>query len=263
MGGNFSRLTAFSQEHGFGLIQLNLDNPSHFPEIYSPADRADIRKQSHDLGIGLCFHGPSDIPLMNRHERIRQAGLERVFEMIDLAVDMGGEYFIFHPGRLAFYSQSSNKIIFMERRYPERIGGLFADSLNRLLAHCDGRIELCIENTHAIPAPFLDIIGDLVSRDGLGLVWDAGHTEQLTGSRRTQMVQFFQTHIKNVKLAHLHDIRGGVAHKALGSGTLNISGYLEIFNALSLDVILEIFPEEELVRSVKYLRKLVVIDKLS
>jgi sugar phosphate isomerase/epimerase len=245
------------------LIQINLDNPRHFPERYSAGERAEIKARFAELGIGLCFHSPSDIPLMNRHESIRQAGLNRAFEMIDLAADMGGEYFIFHPGRLAFYSLSLKKVVFMEQRFPERTSELFADSLGRLLSHCAGRIELCIENTHAISTPFLNVIGDLVSKDGLGLVWDAGHTEQLIGSKRTQIVQFFQEHIGQVKLAHLHDIKNGISHKALGSGGLNVSGYLEIFNALSIDVILEIFPESDLVQSVDYLRKLIVVDKLS
>jgi sugar phosphate isomerase/epimerase len=226
------------------------------------SERTEIRARFADLGIGLCFHSPSDIPLMNRHERIRMAGLDRFFEMIDLAVDMGGEYFIFHPGRLAFYSLSSRKIFFMEQRYPERTSELFTDSLTRLLAHCEGRINLCIENTHSISSPFLKVIGELTSKVGLGLVWDAGHTEQLSEPHRSQLIKFFQEHIGQIKLAHLHDIDNGADHKSLGSGQLDIVKYLEIFNAMSIDVILEIFPESELIKSVEYLRKLVVADKL-
>ncbi len=262
MGGGFSNLAIFSQEYGFGLIQISLDNPRNFPEHLSKSERADIRARYTELGIGLCFHSPSDIPLMNRHENVRRAALERSFEMIDLAIDLGGEYFIFHPGRLAFYSLSTKKIFFMEQRYPDRISELFSDSLSRLLAHCAGRIELCIENTHAISAPFLNIIGNLASHEGLGLVWDAGHTEQLVGPKRAQVIKFFQDHIKHVRLAHLHDIVDGADHKALGAGQLDVVGYLEIFNALSIDVILEIFPKEALIQSVEYLSKLTVADKL-
>jgi sugar phosphate isomerase/epimerase len=244
------------------LVQINLDNPRNFPEHIAKGERTQIRYHFVELGIGLCFHSPSDIPLMNRHERIRLAGLDRVYEMIDLAVDMGGEYFIFHPGRLAFYSLSSRKIFFMEQRYPEKTSELFTDSLNRLLDHCEGRIKLCIENTHSISSPFLRVIGELASKAGLGLVWDAGHTEQLAEPRRSQLVKFFQEHIGQIKLAHLHDIDNGSDHKALGSGQLDVVKYLEIFNAMSIDVILEIFPESELIKSVEYLRKLVVSDKL-
>jgi sugar phosphate isomerase/epimerase len=175
---------------------------------------------------------------------------------------MGGEYFILHPGRLAFYSLSTKKVFFMEQRYPERISALFGMSLERLLAYCAGRIELCIENTHAFSSPFLKVIGYLAAGDGLGLVWDVGHTEQLSGSRRAQLIRFFQDNIKRVRLAHLHDIDNGADHKPLGTGQLDVMGYLEIFNAMGIDVILEIFPEEGLIKSVEYLKTLVVANKL-
>ncbi len=166
-------------------------------------------------------------------------------EMIDMAVDMGAEFYILHPGRLAFYSLSSQKVFFMEQRYPERVGKLLVNSLECLLDISRGRIELCIENTHTLSAPFLKIISGLTSNKGLRLVWDVGHTEQLPDPHRTQLIGFFQQNIMSVKLAHLHDINGSADHKALGSGRLNVASYLEIFNALSDDVILEIFPESD------------------
>ncbi len=256
-------MAEFSQEHGFRLVQINLDNPRHFPERIAPRERAEVRARFNELGIGLCFHGPSDLTLMNRHEKIHQAGLDRAREMIDLAIDMGGEYFILHPGRLAFYSLSTKKVFFMEQRYPERISATFARSLGCLLAYCAGRIRLCIENTHAFSTQFLKVIGELASKDGLGLVWDVAHTEQLSGARRIQLIKFFQDNIKQVRLAHLHDIVDGAVHKPLGTGRLDVAGYLEIFNAMGIDIILEIFPEEGLIKSVEYLKTLVVTDKLN
>ena len=254
--GDYNTLVAFSLTHGFALTQINLDNPRYFPERHNREERAMIRRAYREKNIGLCFHGPSDIPLMNRHEKIRLAGLERVYEMIDMAVDMGGEYFIFHPGRLAFYSMSTQKVFFMEQRYPERIMEIFADSLKRLISYCSGRILLCIENTHAISGPYLSAISRLVSENGLALVWDVGHTEQLAEPKRQQLIRFFQDNIKHVKLAHLHDVVGDADHKALGSGRLDVAAYLEIFDTLGIDIILEIFPENDLLRSVEYLRKL-------
>ena len=150
-----------------------------------------------------------------------------------MAVEMGAEYYILHPGRLAFYSLSSQKVFFMEQRYPERVGELLVKSLECLLDSSRGRIELCIENTHTFSSPFLKIISGLTSNKGLRLVWDVGHTEQLPDPQRSQLIAFFQQNIMSVKLAHLHDIDGSTDHKALGSGRLNVASYLEIFNALS------------------------------
>jgi len=189
------------------------------------------------------------------------AGLDRIYEMIDMAVDMGAEYFIIHPGRLAFYSTSTQKVFFMEQRYPQRISELLHDSMQRLLDHCGDKIRLCVENTHTVAVPYLDVISRLASQSGLGLVWDVGHTEHLSEIKRQQILKFMQENIRHVKLVHLHDIRKGAVHKSLGSGSLNIAGYLEIFKALSVDAILEIFPEDELLKSVEYLKKLELADQ--
>lgn len=176
--------------------------------------------------------------------------------MIELSIDMKAEYFIFHPGRLAFYSLSSQKVFFMEQRYPERIGEVFHDSIRKIIGFAAGRVKLCLENTHTVISPFLRIIEKLADQEGLGLVWDVGHVEQLSEAKRQQMLKFFQDNARHVKLGHLHDIKGKSDHKTLGSGKLNVAGYLEVFKALSLDIVLEIFPEGELLKSLEYIRNI-------
>lgn len=261
--GNFAQIAEFSLEHKFRLVQISLDNPRYFPEKIDSDKRDYVKKLFTESGIGLCFHGPSDIPMMNRHERIRLAGLDRLCEMIQMAIDMGGEYFIFHPGRLAFYSMSRQQVFFMEQRYPERITEIFADSLKRLLSFSSAKIKLCIENTHAVSGPILKTVANLAAGNGLGLVWDIGHTEQLDEARRKQLISFFMNNLSHVKLAHLHDVVGDVDHKALGSGRLDVMTYLEIINTLGVDVILEIFPEKDLLQSLAYLGNLEISGKIN
>jgi sugar phosphate isomerase/epimerase len=253
--GDFDYLASFAQQHGFALIQISFDNPRYLPEKYSAAERNAICEKFRSSDIGLCFHGPSDIPLLNRHERIRRAGIECMRELIEMAIEMGGEYFILHPGRLAFYSLSTKQIFYMENRFPDRISALFEDSLGQILELCSGRIQLCIENTHTVSAPFLKVIERMAADKGLGLVWDVGHVEQLSPAKRHQIIKFFQENLRYIKLAHLHDLKEESDHKTLGTGNLNIAGYLEIFRAMSLDIILEVFPEEELLKSLEYIRQ--------
>jgi sugar phosphate isomerase/epimerase len=259
--GDFAQLADFSSEHEFKLVQLSLDNPRFFPEKFDSDKRKYVRELFKERGIGLCFHGPTDIPMMNRHEKIRLAGLDRLCDMLQMAIDMGGEYFVFHPGRLAFYSMSKQQVFFMEQRYPERITEIFADSLRRLLTFSSNKIKLCIENTHAVSGPILKTVSNLASENGLGLVWDMGHTEQLDEVRRNQLIGFFTNNLSHVKLAHLHDVVGDADHKALGAGRLDINTYLEIINTLGIDVILEIFPEKDLLQSLTYLASMEVSGK--
>jgi sugar phosphate isomerase/epimerase len=59
----------------------------------------------------------------------------------------------------------------------------------------------------------------------------------------------------------LHDVAGGSDHKALGTGKVNIQAYIEIFNAIGADIVLEIFPESALLESIEYLKNLQLVDK--
>ena len=261
--GDFQQLAAYSIEQNLNLVQVSLDNPRFFPEKFDSRQRETIKALYADHGVALCFHGPTDIPMMNRHEKIRLAGLDRLGEMIQMAIDMGGEYFVFHPGRLAFYSMSKQQVFFMEQRYPERVTEIFADSIKRLLSCSGDKIKLCIENTHSVSGAILKTVSRLASENGLSLVWDMGHTEQLDDARKRQLLTFFTENLKHVKLAHLHDVVGDADHKALGSGRLNVSSYLEIINTLGIDVILEIFPEKDLLKSLAYLTELQVSGKVN
>jgi len=255
VNGGFDELLKFALEHGFDLVQIGQDSSRFFPENNGQQMRRETARIFAEQRISLCFHGPSDIPLLNRHDRIRLAGLDRYYEMIDMAADFGGEYYVIHPGRLAFYSVSRNEVIFMERKIPNLHLEIFKDSIRRLLAHTGGRLKLCVENTYALPPQFLEVVSTLADENGLGLVWDSGHTELASPANRERTIRFFQNNIGRVKLGHLHDVSGGADHKELGTGEINIDGYLEIFNTMGVDIILEIFPEAQLLKSVEYLRK--------
>ncbi len=254
--GGFDQILKFAREHGFDLVQIGMDSNSYFPESVDSEERGRVSLMFAEYDIQLCFHGPSDLPLMNRHDAIRSAALARYYEMIDLAVDLGGIYFVIHPGRLAFYSVSKKKIIFMDRKIPSLHVGLFEDSLINLLKYAGDRIALCMENTYALPYPFLNVVSRLANENGLGLVWDAGHTEIAAPAARERTIKFFQENIRRVRLAHLHDVSEGADHKELGTGEVNIDGYLEIFNTIGVDIVLEIFPEDKLLKSVEYLKRL-------
>lgn len=254
--GGFDQILKFAGKHGFDLVQIGMDSNRYFPESVDSEERGRVFRMFAENNIQLCFHGPSDLPLMNRHDAIRSAALTRYYEMIDLAVDLGGIYFVIHPGRLAFYSVSKKEIIFMDRKIPSLHVKLFEDSLINLLKYAGDRIALCMENTYALPYPFLNVVSRLAGENGLGLVWDAGHTEIAAPAARERTIKFFQENIRRVRLAHLHDVSEGADHKELGTGEVNIDGYLEIFNTIGVDIVLEIFPEDKLLKSVEYLKRL-------
>jgi len=233
-----------------------MDSSQYFPENMDSEKRGLIKNKFNINDIGLCFHGPTDLPLMNRHDSVRKAAIDRVLEMIDLAVDLGGEYFVFHPGRLAFYSLNRKKIFFMEKALPRKHHGYFSEAVNRIAEHAQNRITVCIENTHALSPQFLEIITDTIKNNNLHLVWDIGHIEMLQAAERSMMINFFQNNIKHVKLFHLHDVTEAGDHKTLGAGKVNLKAYLEIIDTVGADTVLEIFPKSEVVKSMEYINSI-------
>lgn len=237
-------------------MQLSLDLSRYFPENLSESKRREIRDYYVSRNVGLCLHGPSDLPLMNRHKSVREAGIDRILEMIDLAADLGGEYFIFHTGRLAFYSMGMGKVIFMENRLPGKHIEYFKSSLSKILDHSAGRITVCIENTHNLPQSFLDALGLLAEERGLRFAWDIGYTDILAPGARARTLKFYSHNSRFVSLFHLHDITDSGGHKALGTGRVNIPAYIDIINTIKADVVLEIFPEKSLLESINFLNEM-------
>ena len=246
----------FAKDHGFELIQISMDSARFFPENIPVKKRAEIRDHFIQNSIGLCFHGPTDLPTMNRHAPVRNAAIDRILEMIDLAIDLGGEYFVFHPGRLAVYSLNRKQIFFMEKAIPRIYLRYFTEAIKKITGHAKDRITICIENTHAVPQQFLEMIAECLKNHNLKLVWDIGHAEMLPGNDRDRMITFLQENSSYVKLFHLHDVTEKGDHKTLGTGRVEVKTYLEIIDTIEADTILEIFPNSELVKSKEYLNNI-------
>jgi sugar phosphate isomerase/epimerase len=132
----------------------------------------------------------------------------------------------------------------------------FKSSLAKILDYNAGRLTICIENTHDLPPSFLEAMTLLAEDQGLRFAWDIGYTDILAQDSRARMLKFYSDNSSFVKIFHLHDINESGGHKALGTGRINVSAYMEIINTIKADVILEIFPEKSLLDSINYINGL-------
>jgi len=144
----------------------------------------------------------------------------------------------------------------MENRIPSRHVGFFKSSLTKILEYNAGRMTLCMENTHNLPQSFMEALQSLAEERGLRFAWDIGYTDILAPGARARMLKFLSDNSRFVKIFHLHDITDSGGHKALGTGRVNISAYLDIINTIGADAILEIFPRSALLESIRYLNDL-------
>jgi sugar phosphate isomerase/epimerase len=247
---------------GLTSYQITGDFQLNFPENIDKNEREQIREFNTEQGIALHYHAPTDIPLASRHHHLRLSGVERLIEYLELAIDLGARSFIFHPGRFAFYKISSGKVVLAQRDIPDIYFERFYDSVKRLVNYTAGRINLLLENTYNFSKQLIGIVDRFLELPSTGLVWDIGHMhhKKSTGLNResstAQIAEFFSDRLKHIKLAHIHDVAGVKGHLALGAGEIKLAPYIDIINTLGIDMIVEVFSEQDLQTSIEYINRL-------
>jgi len=245
-------------------FQLSGDFSVNFPENISESERLQVREYIRDNNIHLHYHAPSDIPLASRHEKIRLGGVQRLQEYIELAIDMGADSFVFHPGRFAYYMIGSRKIVIAKKNVPQSYFDRFYDSVSRMAVFADRKIYLLLENTYDFNDQAVDVIDRFLKIPFTGIVWDIGYMHSRSLSDKTvknRIASFFSDRLKYIKLAHIHDAAGGKSHLPLGAGSLDIVSFIDIFNSLNIEMIIEVYSEKDLKASLEYI-KLLNVNKL-
>lgn len=251
-------------QYGLSTYQISGDMMRNFPENISSDKRKQLKEYNHEHNLRFHFHAPTDIPLASRHERLRLSGVECLCEFIELAIECGAKSFIFHPGRFAYYKISSGQVIVANRNIPDIYFKRFFDSIERLVECADGRINLLLENTHDFSDKLIEIIDRFLKMKSTGLVWDIGHMQRsIIVSRRknidpVHIAEFFSKRLKHIKLAHIHNNNSQKGHLALDDNSLDLLSYLEIIFTLNIDMIIEVFSENDLKTSINFIESLTI-----
>jgi sugar phosphate isomerase/epimerase len=252
---------------GLTAYQITGDFRINFPENISGDDRREILKFNRANDINLHFHAPGDIPLASRHQPLRLGGINRLTEFIGLAIEMGARSFIFHPGRFAYYKISSGAIVMADGKIPEVYFERFLDSVTRMVEFADGKIDLLLENTYGFSSQVIDTIDKFLELPATGLVWDIGHMNEKMAALKAKnidpnrMAQFFADRLDHIKLAHLHDVSNGKGHLPLGTGIVNVSAFIEAISQLNIEMIIEVFSDQDLKTSLDYIESLSIKKK--
>lgn len=251
-------------ELGLFVYQISGDLVINFPKNISGDERKQLRQYNNDHDLRLHFHAPTDIPLASRHEKLRLSGVDSLCEFIELALECGAKSFIFHPGRFAYYRIGSGQVVVANKNIPEIYFERFYDSVTRLAKCADGEIDLLLENTYDFSDSLIEIVDRFLGLQSTGLVWDIGHMQRsMMISKRNKIdpnhiADFFSRRLEHIKLAHIHDINAGKGHLPLGTGSLNLAPFLEVLSNLDIDMIIEVFSENDLKASIEYIDSLTV-----
>lgn len=244
----------FAAAHGMNAVEINMNMPCFFPEGYSKEARNDIRLYKKEKDVALTLHAPEDISLLQLHEEVREAGINRLKEIIDFGCDIGATRMTVHVGTSVYFTMTEGKSYLEELHYQD-FKRILKNSLIGLGDYCGDRMKLCVENSGRFPKVLIqEVLEELLDRENIYLTWDIGHSySNLYGE-----VEFFHRHLDRIKTCHLHDVNEISDHQIIGTGKVDFIGHMEKMGKADMIYIIEVRPREKAAISFENLKKILI-----
>lgn len=276
----------FAIEKGFKCVELNQTAPAFFPEKYSQVERQRLKNYL----FPILIHAPEGLTLFNLHKKAMDGTLERIYEVIEFATDIGAKAITLHLGS-TFTISVGNKMVWAHYVMAQQYTDALRRALLKIIEYTYRRSRvlkdegcalplICIENTagfrYEISHP---ILADLLSHTNLCLTWDIGHTHilKLKGSDRSLNLhkhnanthpppfyttgnneeEFLLKFINKIKVVHLHDNRGEWdEHNIPGTGTVDFKHYFKLLDPIAPYYVIEVRPFQRALKSLEAIKKL-------
>ena len=243
----------FAVANGMNAVEINMNMPCFFPEQYSQTTRAAIRAYAREKGVALTLHAPEDIPLLQLHAQVREAGINRIKEIIDFACDIGATRMTIHVGVPVYFTMTDSKC-YLDQLHEQEFREVLKSTLTELGDYCGERLKLCVENSGRFPKiPVQEVLEELLSKGKIYLTWDIGHSySNLYGE-----VDFFIRHLDRVRTCHLHDVNSKIDHQVIGEGKVDFPAHFERIKGIDIVNIIEVRPREQAALSFRNLKGLI------
>jgi sugar phosphate isomerase/epimerase len=175
-------------------------------------------------GRRTIMHGPFiNMSLATEWEQLAQASLDRCGRAIEVASYIGSQVVTFHAGTYPVFDTKDAALARLADRFSK-----FANlsrpvvTLENMPVRGGASIE-CLSRTE-------DLESLVVLLPHLKLTLDVGHCLQ----NHDEVESFIKAHALSIVNIHLHDgIKGGKAHMRLGSGQLDLGGFLQAISESS------------------------------
>lgn len=242
----------YAVEHGMNAVELNMNMPCFFPENYSREARSDAGRYAREKDVALTMHAPEDIPLLQLHQTVMEAGLGRLKEIIDFGKAMGVSRMTVHIGSPPYFTMTEGKGYLDELHYDEFKQGLI-QALNELADYGGEQLMVCVENSGRFPKRLVqEVLDDVLASKKLFLTWDIGHSY----TNLYKEVEFFHRHLDRVKTCHLHDVNEKSDHQVIGTGKVDFSGHFSTMGDRDVIYVVEVRPREKAAQSFINLQQL-------
>ncbi len=210
----------FAAEDGFAGVQIAVESPHLAPDRLDRAERERIDAIRRELSLRISLHAPDEAcSLLQTSPSLRDGSEAYLRELIDFAGEVGAELIVVHPGRIAGYRTDERP----ERSIPAQDVSLYRaalrENLSRLADLAADRVTVCVEN-HGWCDWIMDELDEALQAGRVALCWDIAKAFDPAGRVCAEVDAFCRRHIDRVRQVHLHDIRQGVSHRAIGTGAL-------------------------------------------
>ena len=244
----------FAQSHGFAGVQLAIEAPHLSFETLTHDDYAAIAAFCEANRMRISLHGPDVAASLFEASRYLQDGTFRYLAaMFDAAERMAVTLVTLHLGNMPSFGTSPRP----GRTLPECDLAPYRRALDanlrRLVSLAAGRFDVCVENFR-LNAMAIEVLEPYLDADELALCWDL---PKGLGDERVQRFYYWE-HLAHVRQVHLHDVRDGLSHEVLGTGTLDLMRFLpRLAEADVRDYCIEVRPRDKAVAGRDHLRRLI------
>lgn len=249
----FRKLDLYMESEAFHKINIELYISSNDLDNASTDEFRKWGRIFKDKKIGLSIHAPfSDLSPGGMDSKVRQASLERLIQLLDVAKILSPEVIVVHPGFDHWRNQYnlnqwlSNSCSFWEEilKYTENSNYRFA--LENVFEQAPDTLLKLIEN---------------IGSPRFGFCFDTGHFNLFSKSPLEEWFKqlgpyFFET--------HLHDNKGEEdSHFPIGEGTFPFLLFFQLLSNIKNQPVLtfETHSREGVLTSIEFFKKYFLLEK--
>jgi sugar phosphate isomerase/epimerase len=226
VGDSVERLEATAADFAFAELSIG-------ESAYAPGDDAALRRALAAAETDLCVHLPFDQVVATAVDRLNDAIVAYLADLLDWAGGVGARKAVLHAT--------------MRNPHDTDQRPTFADQLRAIAGAGDeAGVEVVVENVgHQARGLPLSVLGEVARETGTAVCFDVGHAYM--EDRSDGIERFLGEYADLVSHLHVHDVRGrGDTHLPIGAGEVEYDRLSEYLPGFDGTVAVEVFTDDRL-----------------
>lgn len=240
---------ALCRELGLEFLELNINFPQFTLDMLKAEE---LKRIAAEYGIYYTLHLDDEMSIADFNPYVADGYCRTVYDAVALAKELGIGKLNMHMSRGAKYTLPDRVIYFFEayeEDYLKRIQE-FRDACTAAIG--DSGVMICVENTAGFLPFQRKAVELMLESPAFGLTFDIGHN-YCAGNMDESWIL---AHGDRLHHMHVHDAREKTKdHRTLGTGELDIPGYLNIAESHDCTVVLETKTFDALRQSMEWLNQ--------